>query len=230
MNTDIMNTESGRAQIALVLRQAGITDARVLAVMEGVPRDLFVPTLFRDKAFDDVTLPIGHHQTISQPQVVARMTEALDVSDRMKVLEIGTGSGYQSAVLAPLCRRLYTLERHSALLAEAEERFHQLRLTNITAMVADGSRGWPEQAPFDRIIVTAAAADVPPLLVDQLAEGGVMVVPIGIGGHDQHLTQVTRAPGGIETEDLGPVRFVPLIPGTETEDDGTETWKEMHRP
>ncbi|MDH5748101.1 MAG: protein-L-isoaspartate(D-aspartate) O-methyltransferase [Rhodospirillales bacterium] len=214
-----MSREDGRAQMALILRQAGITDAKVLAAMEAVPRDLFVPAPFKGKAFEDVTLPIGYHQTISQPQVVARMTQALQVSDRMKVLEIGTGSGYQTAVLAPLCRRLYTLERHSGLMAQAEERFHILRLTNITAMVADGSRGWPEQAPFDRIIVTAAAADVPPVLVNQLADGGVMMVPIGIGDHDQHLTRVVRHGGEIETEDLGPVRFVPLIPGTETEVD-----------
>ena len=180
-----------------------------------MPRDLFVPEAFKDKAYDNVSLPIGCHQTVSQPLVVALMTQALEVGERMKVLEIGTGSGYQAAVLARLCRRLYTVERHADLLKEAEERFARLRLTNITTQARDGSAGWTEQAPFERIMVTAAAADVPPVLVDQLAVGGVMVVPIGLDDNDQRLVRVCRTADGVETEDMGPVRFVPLVAGME---------------
>jgi protein-L-isoaspartate(D-aspartate) O-methyltransferase len=210
-----MNPEARKARLVLDLRQAGITDMRVLAVIERTPRDMFVPGAFRDKAHDDVALPIGHEQTISQPTVVARMTQALAVGERMKVLEVGTGSGYQAAVLAQLCRRLYTIERHRPLLKKAEQRFTGLRLSNVTTRLGDGSRGWPEQAPFDRIMVTAAAADVPAVLVDQLAIGGLMVVPIGIEGGatdaEQRLIRVRRTADGAETEDLGPARFVPLI-------------------
>jgi protein-L-isoaspartate(D-aspartate) O-methyltransferase len=160
-----------------------------------------------------VALPIGHHQTLSAPATVGLMTQALEATDRMKVLEIGTGSGYQAAVLARLCRRLYTMERHPELLKEAEERFKRLRLVNVTTLAADGSAGWPEQAPFDRIMVTAAAADVPEVLLGQLAEGGVMIIPVGLDENDQHLLKVRRTPEGAETEDLGATRFVPLIDG-----------------
>ncbi len=160
-----------------------------------------------------MALPIGHHQTVSQPTVVGRMTQALDVGPRMKVLEIGTGSGYQAAVLARLCRRLYTIERHAPLLKAAEERLRRLGLVNVTTLAGDGTRGWPEQAPFDRIIVTAAAADVPPILLGQLADGGVMVIPVGLNENDQSLLKVRRGEGGVETEDLGATRFVPLIAG-----------------
>ncbi len=210
-----MNPDSRKIRLILELRHAGVTDKRVLAAMEKVPREIFVPEPFRDKAYDNLALPIGHEQTISQPIVVARMTQALEVGERMKVLEIGTGSGYQAAVLARLCRRLYTIERHRALLKEAERRFAELRLTNVTTLAGDGSRGWPEQAPFDRILVTAAAADVPTMLVDQLAIGGVMVLPVGVEGgtrdSEQRLVRVARTADGAETEDLGPVRFVPFV-------------------
>ncbi|TCS61317.1 protein-L-isoaspartate(D-aspartate) O-methyltransferase [Varunaivibrio sulfuroxidans] len=202
-----------KAQMILDLRRGGVRDARVIEAMERVPRDLFVPEAFRVRAYENVALPIGRHQTISQPLVVGMMTEALDVGERMKVLEIGTGSGYQAAVLAPLCRRLYTIERHKALLDAAEKRFHALRLMNITTRFGDGSKGWPEQAPFDRIIVTAAAVDVPPLLIDQLTIGGVMVIPVGDDQHDQRLLRVTRTADGVETKDLGAVRFVPFVEG-----------------
>ena len=201
------------ARLVLDLRRGGIADERVLEAIERTPRRMFVPEPFRDRAYENVALPIGRHQTVSQPLVVARMSEALAVTDRMKVLEVGTGSGYQSAVLAPLCRRLYTMERHPALLTEAEARFSALGLTNITALAADGSAGWPEQAPFERIMVTAAALDVPPVLLEQLAIGGVMVIPIGSGEQDQRLTRVVRSADGAETEDLGAVRFVPLVDG-----------------
>ncbi len=205
--------EARKAKLILELRGGGVTDPRVLGAIEGVPRERFVPAPFRARAYDDVALPIGHDQTVSQPSVVARMTQALAVGERMKVLEIGTGSGYQAAVLAPLCRRLYTIEFHRELLAEAERRFAELGLANVTTRAADGSFGWPEQAPFDRILVAAAAADVPPILVDQLAVGGLMVLPVGAGDHDQRLELVRRTGDGIETRDLGDVRFVPLVAG-----------------
>lgn len=200
-------------QLVLELRQNGITDDKLIGVMERLPRDLFVPQAFQDKAYENLALPIGYHQTVSQPHVVALMTQSLELNDRCKVLEIGTGSGYQAAVLAPLCRRLYSIERHKGLLVEAEERFKKLRITNITTRFGDGSKGWPEQAPFDRIIVTAAAIDIPPVLVAQLAVGGIMVVPIGDDQHDQRLVKVVRTEDGTKITDLGWVRFVPFVEG-----------------
>lgn len=200
-------------QLVLELRQNGITDDKLIGVMERLPRDLFVPQAFQAKAYENLALPIGYHQTVSQPHVVALMTQSLELNDRCKVLEIGTGSGYQAAVLAPLCRRLYSIERHKGLLVEAEERFKKLRITNITTRFGDGSKGWPEQAPFDRIIVTAAAIDIPPVLVAQLAVGGIMVVPIGDDQHDQRLVKVVRTDDGTKISDLGWVRFVPFVEG-----------------
>ena len=195
------------------LRQAGVADGGVLAAMEATPRELFLTDHFKAQAYEDATLPIGYQQTLSAPAVVAKMTEALEITDRMKVLEIGTGSGYQAAVLAQLCRRLYSIERHPALLQDAEDRFQELGLVNITTQAGDGSLGWPKQAPFERIMVTAAAADVPDALLGQLAEGGIMIVPVGLDENDQHLLKLRRGEDGIETEELGPTRFVPLIAG-----------------
>ena len=195
------------------LRQAGGADGGVLAAMEATPRELFLTDHFKAQAYEDATLPIGYQQTLSAPAVVAKMTEALEITDRMKVLEIGTGSGYQAAVLAQLCRRLYSIERHPALLQDAEDRFQELGLVNITTQAGDGSLGWPEQAPFERIMVTAAAADVPDALLGQLAEGGIMIVPVGLDENDQYLLKLRRGEDGIETEELGPTRFVPLIAG-----------------
>ena len=207
----------GMMQLVLELRQNGIADP-IITAMERVPREMFVAQAFQDRAFENAALPIGHHQTISQPLVVAMMTEALALNDRCKVLEIGTGSGYQAAVLAPLCRRLYTVERHKPLLVEAEKRFQQLNIHNITTRFGDGSKGWPEQVPFDRIIVTAAAIDIPPILVDQLAVGGIMVVPIGDDHHDQRLVKVTKlSEDDTEITDLGWVRFVPFVQGEVSE-------------
>jgi len=211
-----VNLDPRMGRLILDLQGAGVSDRRVLNVIEKTPRELFLADPFKERSYENVALPIGHHQTVSQPLVVALMTQALDLSDRMKVLEVGTGSGYQAAVLAPLCRRVYTIERHPALLHEAERRFRELRLTNITAMTGDGSAGWPEQAPFERILVTAAAEDVPPVLLGQLAVGGVMVIPIGLDENDQRLTRVVRTDDGAETEDLGATRFVPLIAGAAT--------------
>lgn len=208
-----MNPDSRKIRLILAMRRSGITDTRVLGALERIPRDAFVPVTFRDRAYDDVALPIGRHQTISQPSVVARMTQALEVGDRMKVLEIGTGSGYQAAILASLCRRLYTIERHKELLELAERQFAGLRITNVTARLGDGALGWPEQAPFDRIIVTAAAVAMPETLAGQLVVGGIMVVPVGHPDGDQTLMRVRRTEDGFTTEAAGLVRFVPLVPG-----------------
>lgn len=203
------------------LRREGINDTRILSAIERVPRERFVPEAFADRAYDNVALPIGHGQTISQPFVVAYMTEKLDVGERMKVLEIGTGSGYQAAVLAKLCRRLYTIERHRELLREAEKRFAELRLDNIVTRHGDGSRGWPEQAPFDRIIVTAAAPKMPETLIEQLKPGGRMVLPLGHDLFSQRLVRVTRREDGEPgIEPLLDVRFVPLVSGAPDTDPG----------
>lgn len=208
-----MSLASRKGQMMLDLRRAGVTDVGVLEALEVTPREMFLAGPFKDRAFEDVALPIGHHQTVSQPTVVGRMTQALEVTDRMKVLEIGTGSGYQAAVLARLCRRLYTIERHPQLLKEAEDRLNRLSLDNVTMIAGDGTLGWPEQAPFERIMVTAAAADVPEILLEQLAPGGIMIVPAGLDENDQRLLRVKRTEEGAETQDLGPTRFVPLIDG-----------------
>ena len=208
-----MTKDTRKARFMLHVRQAGVTDTRVMRAVETVPREMFVIDTLADYAYDDTALPIHCGQTISQPSLVAMMTAALDVGERMKVLEIGTGSGFQAAILARLCRRLYTIERHPALLKEAEERFEGLGLVNITTLTGDGSLGWPEQAPFERIMVTAAAADVPDVLLGQLGEGGIMIVPVGLDENDQHLLRVRRTGDGVETDDLGPTRFVPLIAG-----------------
>ena len=212
-----MFEEDGKALLILELRQGGVTDRRVIDAMERVPRELFVPEALREQAYENIALPIGLHQTVSQPLTVGLMTQSLDLTDRMKVLEIGTGSGFQSAVLSPLCRRLYTIERYKELSQGAEQRFEELRLTNITTRVGDGSLGWKEQAPFERVIITAAAHDIPPLLVEQLAIGGIMVVPVNDGRdeNDQRLLKVTKTKDGIETEELGITRFVPLVEGDE---------------
>ncbi len=200
-------------RLVMGLRSAGITDKAVLAAIERTPRGLFVPDSFQDQAFDDRALPIDCGQTISQPFVVAKMTEALRVTDRCKVLEVGTGSGYQAAVLARLARRVYTIERYRTLLKTAESRFETLRLTNIVTRLGDGGLGWPEQAPFDRIMVTAAAPERPERLLSQLKpEGGVLVAPVEAGGK-QTLMRFTRKGDEIDEETLFDVRFVPLVSG-----------------
>jgi len=208
-----VTVEARKIRMIMELRRSGITDTRVLSAIERIPRESFVPEPFLDQSYENVALPIGHGQTLSQPVVVARMTQALEVGDRMKVLEIGTGSGYQGAVLAQLCLRLYTIERHRPLLVEAEARFAALRLRNVTTKCGDGSHGWPSQAPFDRIILTAAATTLPDALLQQLKLGGIMVLPVGVRHGEQRLLRVRRLLEGVETSDMGPVRFVPLISG-----------------
>jgi protein-L-isoaspartate(D-aspartate) O-methyltransferase len=202
-----------KVRLIMALRHAGINDAQVLGALEKTPRDLFVPEQFQDQAYENVALPIGHGQTISQPFIVALMTENLQLSGREKVLEIGTGSGYQAAILARLCRRVFTIERHRLLVREAEARFAALRLNNVVTLFGDGAKGWPEQAPFDRIVVTAAAREIAAVLLDQLAPGGIMVLPVGPEHRDQQLLRVRRGESEYEVEDLGWVRFVPLVGG-----------------
>ncbi len=206
-----MTVATRKIRLIMELRRVGITDTAVLSAIERIPREAFVPDSFQDQAYEDRTLPIGQGQTLSRPRVVALMTQALDTDRRMKVLEVGTGSGYQAAVLSRLCRRLYTIERHRELQRTAERRFQALRLHNITARLGDGAKGWPEQAPFDRIMVTAAVEEVPAALLDQLAPGGIMVVPVGRQGRDQALLRVRRSEDGFHEDSLGRVRFVPLV-------------------
>ena len=174
---------------------------------------MFLPDTFRDRAYENVALPIGHGQTISQPLVVAHMTEALAPGERHKVLEIGTGSGYQAAVLAHLCRRVYTVERWRELQKAAERRLARLGITNVTTIIGDGWLGWPPQAPFDRIIVTAAADKTPQALIDQLKVGGRMIAPLGKTRDTQQLVQIDKTETGLTETELLPVRFVPLIHG-----------------
>lgn len=181
--------------------------------MEQVDRGRFVTGLFADRAYEDMPLPISCGQTISQPSVVGLMTQALDVRPRDTVLEIGTGSGYRAAILSKLARRVYTVERHRRLVSETGKLFADLGLTNITAMLSDGSFGLPEQAPFDRIIVTAAAEDPPGPLLAQLKIGGIMVLPVGQSDTVQQLIKVTRTEAGLDYEELTSVRFVPLLEG-----------------
>ena len=208
-----MSEDVRKVQLVMSLRNQGVRDKRVLEAIEGIPRQLFVPKALAEQSYADQALPIACGQTISQPFIVAFMTDRLKVSERMKVLEIGTGSGYQTAILSQLCRRVYTIERFRTLAREAEERFKALKLSNITAMVGDGLKGWPKQAPFDRIIVTAAARDIPETLIDQLAVGGIMIIPVDAGPERQELKRLVRTEDGIEVETLLPVRFVPLVEG-----------------
>lgn len=202
-----------KIRLIMKLRKAGIVDTNVLGAIERVPREAFIPQMFHDQAYEDMALPIGRGQTISQPLIVAAMTQELKVHDRHKVLEIGTGSGYQAAILAKLCRRVYSIERHKPLLMTAEQRITDLRIRNITCKAADGMKGWIEQAPFDRIIVTAAAGEEPPKpLLDQMSIGGIMIIPMGRDKSSQFIYRITREEEGYKTEQLMPVRFVPLLP------------------
>jgi len=195
------------------LRARGIRDTRVLAAIETVPREVFVPDAFQDLAYAEQALPIECGQTLSQPFIVAFMTDRLKVGDRMKVLEVGTGSGYQSAILAQLCRRVYTIERYRTLVKSAEQRFTRLRLANITTLLGDGNKGWPKQAPFERIIVTAAAPQLPRQLIEQLAVGGILICPVEVSPGKQEILRITRTEDDFERESLMPVRFVPLVEG-----------------
>ena len=200
-------------RLMLGLRQAGVRDGRVMRAIEAVPREMFVERAFKDRAFEDIALPIACGQTISQPSVVALMTQALEVTPRCKVLEVGAGSGYHSAVLAKLARRVYAIERHRPLAMEARDRLARLGIANVTLRSGDGTRGWPEQAPFDRIIATAAADDTPQVLLDQLRVGGIMVLPVGQTDDVQQMIRIEKTDSGLEYKELGEVLFVPLVEG-----------------
>lgn len=214
-----MNPEEAAAiaerkmQFLFQLRTRGVRDKAVLEAMEKIDRGAFVTGLFAERAYEDTPLPIACGQTISQPSVVGLMTQALNVTSRDKVLEVGTGSGYQAAILSVLARRVYTTDRHLRLVQAAREVFDGLGITNIIAMTKDGSHGVAEQAPFDRIIVTAAAEDPPGPLLAQLKIGGIMVLPVGQSDAVQSLIRVTRTETGYDYDELRPVRFVPLIEG-----------------
>lgn len=213
MSDDAADIAERKMQFLFALRSKGVTDMRVLTAMEKVDRGPFIRGYFAHRAYEDMPLPIACGQTISQPSVVGLMSQALKVSPRDKVLEVGTGSGYQAAILSLLARRVYTLERHRRLVHGARRAFDALGLANITAITTDGSHGLPEQAPFDRILVTAAAEDPPGPLLAQLREGGIMVVPVGQSDTVQSLIRVRRTASGFDYEELRTVRFVPLVEG-----------------
>ena len=201
-----------KARLIMTLRGMGGVEADVLSAMERVPRELFVPTALSQHAYENASLPIALEQTISQPYIVARMTAALELTGRERVLEIGTGSGYQAAILSFLCRRVYSIERLRPLLVEAENRFRKLRITNVTSKFGDGAKGWPEGAPFDRVILTCAPPEIPATLLNQLKTGGIMVAPEG-RDREQSLVVIRRTEEGFERRELLPVRFVPLVEG-----------------
>ena len=218
-----MTNDPRQIQLIMELRKQGITDNRVLGAIERTPRELFVDAPFVENAYRNTALPIACGQTISQPYIVAYITQHLDVGENMRVLEIGTGSGYQAAILSPLCRRVYTIERHRPLLDEAKQRFKKLNLHNVVPKHGDGFAGWPEQAPFDRIVLSCAVPEVPQILIDQLKVGGVLIAPIGsVPNSDsfrpsesisQQLTKMIRTQTGVTEEVLIPVVFVPMLSG-----------------
>ena len=205
--------DAGRMEFLLTLRRRGIGDQAVLRAMDEVPRAQFVETDFAWQAYADQALPIACGQTISQPYVVAYMTEQLALRPHHRVLEVGTGSGYQAAVLSRLAREVLSIERYRTLADQARERLTALGYDNVEIVVGDGLAGVPDKAPFDRILVTAAAARVPQTLLDQLADDGVMLLPLGPQDGSQHIVKLTKSQTGIEREDLIPVRFMPLLPG-----------------
>jgi len=218
-----MTDDPRQSHLLKELRRQGISDERVLRAIAQTPRELFVDEPFIDSAYHNSALPIACGQTISQPFVVAYMTQHLDLGENMRVLEIGTGSGYQAAILSPLCRRVYTIERHRPLLDQAKERFKALKLENVVARHGDGFAGWPEQAPFDRIILSCAVQQVPEQLLEQLKLGGALIAPVGnvpksdefvgLERFSQQLTKIIRNDGGVREEVLIPVVFVPMLSG-----------------
>ncbi len=210
-------SQTRMARLILALRSQGVTDPRVLDAIERTPREIFTPDLFKERAFEDSALPIACGQTISQPFIVGLMTQALTLEPRARVLEIGTGSGYQTTILSKLARLVYTVERYRTLMREAEERFKTLGLTNVITRFGDGGEGWADQAPFDRIMVTAAVPEEPKTLLAQLKPGGVLVAPIGKGPVQSLRRYAGDGQGGFKVELLGDVRFVPLLDGVARE-------------
>jgi len=211
------SNDEQKMQFILSIRSKGVFDNNVLNALEAVNRENFLKGLFAQRAYEDTPLPIECGQTISQPSVVGLMTQALKITNRDKILEIGTGSGYQTAILSKLARRIYSVERFKPLYEEAREIFRKLQLNNVTSVWGDGSQGIVEQQPFDRIIVTAAAEDPPPTLLNQLKIGGIMVIPVGQSDEIQKLIRVERTGKNFKYEDLCDVRFVPLLEGREEE-------------
>jgi len=209
--------ETELARLVLSLRSQGITEPPVLAAIERTPRHLFTPDLFKERSWEDSALPIACGQTISQPTIVGLMTQALTLEPRARVLEIGTGSGYQTAVLSRLSRLVYTVERYRTLLREAEARFKAMQLTNVITRFGDGGLGWSEQAPFDRILVTAAAPSEPKTLLAQLKPSGVLVAPVGKGPVQKLIRYAGDGEGAFRAEVLCEVRFVPLLDGVARE-------------
>lgn len=208
-----MTSDRTRMRMVDRLRQQGIGDEKVLEVMGNIARHIFVDEALESRSYDDVALPIGHNQTISQPYIVAKMTEILLENGHLsKVLEIGTGCGYQTAILAPLVDKIYTVERIAPLLKKAKNNLWDLKLKNISYQHNDGGWGWPEQAPFDGIIVAAAPEEVPEILLQQMAVGGVMLIPVGCK-NQQQLYKITRTATGYENEVLEAVSFVPFLSG-----------------
>ena len=201
-----------KIRLILELREAGISDSKILSSIEKIPREKFIPENFRNQAYDNLALPIGDNQTISQPFVVAKMTQLLEVNKNHKVLEIGTGSGYQSAVLSKLVRRVYTIERIKNLLYKADNIFKELRISNIVSKYADGNFGWKEQIPFDRIIITAATSIISKEIEDQIYEGGIIVSPM-IKNNQQIIVKYTKKNNVLVSEFFNNVLFVPNLPG-----------------
>ncbi|MBM4257306.1 MAG: protein-L-isoaspartate(D-aspartate) O-methyltransferase [Deltaproteobacteria bacterium] len=216
MNEQEHQWQSARQQmVEEQLRRRDVRDERVLQAMATVPRHLFVPTVLQSQAYDDGPLPIGQEQTISQPYIVAVMTESLRLKGVETVLEIGTGSGYQAAILSLLVKQVYSVEIIPQLAETARQRLASLGYKNVEVIVGDGNKGWPLKSPYEAIIVTAAAPQIPPALLDQLAEGGRMVLPVEVD-NEQHLLRLQKVDGKIVRENLGPVRFVPLVSGSKS--------------
>lgn len=210
MNVSLVDKKEA---LLIKLKEQGITDEKVLKVIADIPREDFIPDFLRAQAYENAALPIENEQTISQPYIVAYMTQELQVNNSHKVLEIGTGSGYQAAVLSKLCKRLFTIERHMPLFKGAEEMFKKLRLYNITTLFGNGMKGWKEQQPFDRIMVTAAGEEIPDELLYQLKDGGKMIIPVGAQNETQHVVRITRQGDDFDVKTLLPVKFVPLLSG-----------------
>ncbi len=208
-----MTSARTRQRLVERLRQGGITDPRVLQAVASVPRHQFVDEAMASRAYEDTALPIGRGQTISQPLVVATMTQAIVSTAPRRVLEIGTGSGYQAAVLAMVVEQVFTVERIDELSRLARRRFRALKIRNVRAKQADGYAGWVQNGPFDAVLVTAAAAEIPKALFDQVAPGGVLVAPVGPAGGQQRLLRFDRRASGFDRQDLGAVVFVPMLAG-----------------
>ena len=201
-----------KIRLILELRELGISDSKTLSALEKIPREIFIPKTFRNQAYENIALPIAEEQTISQPLVVALMTEALELTKSHKVLEIGTGSGYQTSILSILSRRIYTIERIKSLLTNAENNFKKLKLTNIVSKHADGNLGWKEQIPFDRIIITAATKVISETIINHIKENGIIVAPM-VTNNIQILTKFIKKNNKLDSEKISNVLFVPNVSG-----------------